>query len=60
MLFYLLSTIGFLMLSSTIVIVGSCYYFLIQSMLQKSKGAAGNLISLQQKPLNPIPSAVNQ
>ena len=44
MLFYLLSTLGFLILSSTIVVVGSCYYFLIQSMLNKSKGAAGNLI----------------
>lgn len=60
MLFYLLSVLGFSMLSSTIFIVGSCYYFLVQSMLNKSKGTASNLVSLKQKPLNPIPSAVNQ
>ena len=51
MLFYLLSTLGFLMLSSTVFIVGTCYYFLVQNMLQKSKRASQKLKRISQSKL---------
>ena len=57
MLFCLLLAPGLLILSSTVFTVGTCYYFLVQSMLQKSKGASSkekhnrqhNLITLTSK-----------
>ena len=51
MLFYLLSTLGFLMLLSTVFIVGICYYFLVQNMLQKSKRASQELKRISQSKL---------
>ena len=60
MLFYFLSAVGLLAISSTIFIVGTCYYLLIQSMRQKSTATASNLINLKQNQPNSIQSVVNQ
>ena len=51
MLFYLLSTLGFLMLSSIVFIVGTCYYFLVKKMLKKSKRASQELKRISQSKL---------
>lgn len=58
MLLYLFSTLGFVLLALVILIVGTCYFFLIQRMLQKSKRAAfksqntseSKLLKFTQKP----------
>ena len=57
MLFYFLSSIGLLVTASTVFVVGTCYYFLVQSMLKKSKNTSDkakdsrqhNLITLSRK-----------
>jgi hypothetical protein len=58
MLFYLFYAIGFTLLSLMLLVTGVCYFFLIQSMLKKSKRAdlkskntsQSKLLKFTQKP----------